>query len=292
MGVALSLLVSCSGKKSVSLTEAVVEDSLVLEDSLIGEPMVNRVSLQIVLPTDAATDSTCGKIAEDILSEASIGDSTRKIVDPDSALMWLKDLLYDNARADFADNVRTAGRIVALREKGEDVTMPPFLSQGTETQLSTTALQNDKGVLSLRLSAYQYSGGAHGNQIVKLMSYDLKTGDRLLLEDLFVDGYKPFTTDVIRQELMVTYGYKSEEQMLMDGFFNIQGLKPTPNFCVKTDTIMFLYNAYEIATYSKGEVEVAIPMYRLRSVLKPESRIVKNMMETKEEPERKVQFKP
>ena len=91
---------------------------------------------------------------------------------------------------------------------------------------------------------------------------------------------------------MVTYGYKSEEQMLMDGFFNIQGLKPTPNFCVKTDTIMFLYNAYEIATYSKGEVEVAIPMYRLRSVLKPESRIVKNMMETKEEPERKVQFKP
>ena len=55
---------------------------------------------------------------------------------------------------------------------------------------------------------------------------------------------------------------------------------------------MFLYNAYEIATYSKGEVEVAIPMYRLRSVLKPESRIVKNMMETKEEPERKVQFKP
>lgn len=285
-------LSSCGGRKSVSLSEAQVSDSLVLSDSLIGEPMTNRVDLQILLPSDAASDTLCGKISANILKEASIGDSASNITTPDSALSWLRERLYENARVDFSDNVRTARRISYLREQGADIQMPPFLSQGIETQLSMTELQNADGFLSLRLSAYQYNGGAHGNSIVKLMSYDLKTGDRLLLEDVFVEGYEPFATEAIRRELMAEYGYKSEEQMLMDGFFNIQALAPTPNFCVKTDTVIFLYNAYEIATYAKGEIEVAVPMYRLRTVLKPECRVVKRLMETTEEPERKVQFQP
>lgn len=298
VAVSLLLLSSC-GKSGLGLQEASVVDSIVLEDTLLEEPMVGKVDFQLTLPANIMGDTIASKIASDILEEGYIGDSAHRVgpdrfMYADSALAWEKERVFDETREDFADNTRAARRMNALLDEtdaGARVKLPPILSMGNEETMRSEVVYNKGGVFSYKLSRYKYNGGAHGNTLTKLMSYDLKTGNRLLLEDVFIDGYEPVTTEAILQELMAERGYKSQEQMLMDGFFRIQNLAPTPNFCVKEDTVVFLFNAYEIATFSLGAIEVKVPMYKLRTVLRPETKAVYKLMKTKEAPESKTQFK-
>ncbi len=62
---------------------------------------------------------------------------------------------------------------------------------------------NDKGVLSLTLINYAFSGGAHGNTIVKALNFDVETGHIYTLPELFKPGshYVQRISEIIKAEI-------------------------------------------------------------------------------------------
>ncbi|WP_368668712.1 DUF4163 domain-containing protein [Sporosarcina sp. 6E9] len=47
---------------------------------------------------------------------------------------------------------------------------------------------NQRGILSLNLIVYSFTGGAHGMTIIKSLTFDTATGKKYTLKDLFKDG--------------------------------------------------------------------------------------------------------
>jgi hypothetical protein len=47
---------------------------------------------------------------------------------------------------------------------------------------------NERGILSLNLIVYSFTGGAHGMTIVKSLTFDIETGKLYSLKDLFKPG--------------------------------------------------------------------------------------------------------
>ena len=55
--------------------------------------------------------------------------------------------------------------------------------------ISKYEIHNLKDLLSLTITYYQYTGGAHGISQVIAHNYDLVSGNRLQLKDIFKEGY-------------------------------------------------------------------------------------------------------
>ena len=47
---------------------------------------------------------------------------------------------------------------------------------------------NQRGILSLNLIVYSFTGGAHGMTIIKSLTFDTATGKQYTLKELFKDG--------------------------------------------------------------------------------------------------------
>ena len=60
---------------------------------------------------------------------------------------------------------------------------------------------NQRGILSLNLIVYSFTGGAHGMTIVKSLTFDTKTGRKYALKDLFKVGsdYEKTLSDIISE---------------------------------------------------------------------------------------------
>ena len=113
------------------------------------------------------------------------------------------------------------------------------------------------------------------------VSFDARTGNRIELLDLFIDGFEPATTTQIKDQILFDNGYENEEQMLMDGFTRIGELTPSDNFLLKPDSIVFYYAPYEIAVGAMCATEVTLPLEFLNTVLKKGSPYVKAMKKSR-----------
>ncbi|MBQ5731230.1 MAG: DUF3298 domain-containing protein, partial [Bacteroidaceae bacterium] len=50
--------------------------------------------------------------------------------------------------------------------------------------------------------------------------------------------------------------------------FNIEELYPTENFRLSPDSIIFVYNSYEIAPYSMGRTRIALGYNQIENLIK------------------------
>ncbi len=113
----------------------------------------------------------------------------------------------------------------------------------------------------------QYAGGAHGMYALAYTNYDVLTGRRLGLSEVFSDTLalaEKITARFIRERELDTEVPLSEQ-----GYFIEDNLLPlTDNFALHPDGVIFYYNVYEIAPYSYGPSSVTVPYADLDGILK------------------------
>jgi len=118
--------------------------------------------------------------------------------------------------------------------------------------------------LSIQLSTYSYGlGTAHGISGVQMLNFDLNTGEKIKLSDLFVDNY--------RKELKAFAKKKFIEQNGKEGWWFESGEQAfdLPNeFVITRKGIKFCYQAYEIGPYVVGLPEIKIKKEDLAKWLK------------------------
>ena len=115
-----------------------------------------------------------------------------------------------------------------------------------------------------------FEGGAHGVNQRMTMNFENKTGRLLELEDIFVPGFESQLNPILQKALSEKVGVTNLKELQDKGYLFSMEMFPSKNFLLSDETISFIYNPYEIASYDKGETELNIALSALKNILKPE----------------------
>ncbi|WP_318614119.1 DUF3298 and DUF4163 domain-containing protein [Sporosarcina sp. YIM B06819] len=122
---------------------------------------------------------------------------------------------------------------------------------------------NQRGLLSLNLIVYSFTGGAHGTTVIKSLTFDTKTGKQYELKDLFKPGsdYVKQLSDIIRQRI------KDWNIDLLDPPF--KEIRSDQDFYIGDTTLVIYFQQYEITAGVWGFPYFPIPILDLADIIQP-----------------------
>lgn len=149
--------------------------------------------------------------------------------------------------------------VKAAKEMGSERPTAPW-----ELDVTTETTLNDSGLVSLFLSAYDYSGGAHPNRFYVPITLGLKGGrpTRLTAAEMFAGG-KSAVDALVLPELL-----KRGAQNVASGEMKTLG-KLADQFVVTPSGITWLFQPYDVGPYAQGEFNVNLLWKRLSPRLSP-----------------------
>ena len=115
-----------------------------------------------------------------------------------------------------------------------------------------------------------YEGGAHGINQRQIFNFINDTGVLIGLEDIFVPGYEDQLNEILLQALCEKVGVEDIHRLHENGYLFSMDMFPAKNFILNNETITFIYNPYEIASYDKGSTELTLPLEDLKNILRPD----------------------
>lgn len=123
--------------------------------------------------------------------------------------------------------------------------------------------------ISLAFSEYAYLGGAHPNHYTQFFVLDLNSGNKITLEDIFIEGYKPILNNIAEEEFRKLKELGEHEDLDNAGFwFDDNKFSINDNFALGDDGVTFYYNSYEITAYAYGPTELRIPLAKIGELMK------------------------
>jgi len=137
--------------------------------------------------------------------------------------------------------------------------------------------ENRPPYLGLAVIYEDFMGGAHGNYGTTFGNYHLKEKREIRLTDIIredqLDSLRAIAESVfMKQE-------KLEENDFSNYFFQDDVFALNENFLLKEDSILFLYNVYEIKSYAEGITELEIPYKDIVHLMTPEARELLHLQE-------------
>ena len=119
---------------------------------------------------------------------------------------------------------------------------------------------NEKGILSLSIYNFAYSGGAHGLTVQKSITFDVKTGRIYQLKDLFKPNadYVKRLSDLIKQQI------KDRDITLLGEF---DAIKPDQDFYIADKTLVIYFQLYELVAYAFGFPYFPITVYQIQDII-------------------------
>ena len=123
---------------------------------------------------------------------------------------------------------------------------------------------NQRGILSLNLIVYSFTGGAHGMTIIKSLTFDTATGKQYTLGELFKDDsdYVKLLSSIIKVDI------KKWNIQLLDEF---KAIRPDQDFYIADTSLVVYFQLYEITPYYWGFPYFPIPILDVADIRKPNS---------------------
>ncbi len=112
---------------------------------------------------------------------------------------------------------------------------------------------------------YSFTGGAHGNLTTEFYNFNVENKTILEYNKLFTGQEKSALEKIAEKILRKKYKIKENEKLTEAGFWfgKNKGFTLNGNFLILRDGLKFLFNQYEIAPYSMGQIEIFIPKDKL-----------------------------
>lgn len=134
-----------------------------------------------------------------------------------------------------------------------------------ELHIETEKIYQSEEIITLSISTYEFKGGAHGNDKIKFLNLNAKTGDILNQEDIIndLDRFKALAKTHFIQSLEL-----EKNQVKIEDLFFGKPFQLPDNIGFSEDGLVFLYNVYEVASYDQGYTEFVIPFENVQSYLK------------------------
>lgn len=141
----------------------------------------------------------------------------------------------------------------------------PALPLRCSYQAQVTPELNAHGLLTLRYSGEQYSGGAHGSAEVAFLNIDVETGDPLRLQSLI--RIRPEKLQkLLDRGLRAQRGIPAEQPLTEAGLL-VEALPIPEAVAMRADGLLFVWQAYEIAAYAEGQPSLLLPYADLQKVI-------------------------
>lgn len=132
---------------------------------------------------------------------------------------------------------------------------------------------NKNDILSYTVNFDNYTGGAHGAHSFTNHVIDMKTGDLITEEDIFIDGYQEDLAQILVDRIAKQNSVENPKELENIGFFSIDEIFPNGNFLIDDYGITYTFNEYEIAAYVVGASNVHLPYVEIQYLLKRDSPI-------------------
>ena len=184
-------------------------------------------------------------------------------------LAWLK----VEAGPGGADAVRAPAELLRRRHQAmvrtqqEDVATRSHAVPYAE-HLTIEPLFDGRGVVSLRLDQYLFTGGAHGIPSSDYAVLDRQTGERLDLDDLVTAAARTSLTAQIKAALRIQQRLPPDAPLSEAGFWE-NNIQPNRNFYLDARGLWFCYEVYEIAPYAAGRFAVCLPHAAIQDWARP-----------------------
>ncbi|WP_373599295.1 DUF3298 and DUF4163 domain-containing protein [Paraclostridium bifermentans] len=149
---------------------------------------------------------------------------------------------------DFKNNVEVASKEY---EKNKDNT---GMKYQYEAFADYNYIYNKDNIVSIPITMYEFTGGAHGFTTLKSFNYDIKNGVEIKLGDLFSEdcNYTEIINGYIAKEI------SKDKSIYFTGEEGFKGISDNQNFYIEEDGVVVYFGLYEIAPYSSG-----IPKFKI-----------------------------
>lgn len=127
-----------------------------------------------------------------------------------------------------------------------------------------------RGISSVDLETYSFTGGAHGQTVGYICNFDNSTGAELSVGEMFTDTVR--LSQMNREAFKAYLKAKDIPDVESYLFVDVDELSLPQNIGFDEQGVVMLYNQYEIAAYVFGQSRYVLPYTSVDSIL---TRIVK-----------------
>jgi len=114
-------------------------------------------------------------------------------------------------------------------------------------------------IMSYEVLTTCYLGGAHGSHVVQYFNFERTSGKLLTIQDIVPAEKEMLVLMAMQDQLCKDYEVKDiTELQEQTGITMLGDLYLTNNFLLKGDSILFLFNQYDIAPYSAGLISITL----------------------------------
>lgn len=212
---------------------------------------------RVATPKTVSEETSFYSISATHPSQTPVADATAN-----AKAVEIMETFIENEIARFKDN----GQFDSLT--AEDVEMMGYNAGRTQLLQISYEEYRSEATASYVFTIYQDTLGAHGNTFFRTFTFDTRTGDGLVLADLFAPGtnYLDTLTAISRETLYETLKETSEPQYIDQGTTAYED--NFQNWYLTSDALVILFPPYQVAPYAEGPQKVAIPFDSLESILK------------------------
>lgn len=144
-----------------------------------------------------------------------------------------------------------------------------------EENVEGLVMYNDCSLLSYQVKIFSYTGGAHGNTKTYNGVLDLSTMSTVYLNNIFDELSLNDLNSMLRNKLVAQYECDNLDQLAEKGiFFSPAEIEATENFYVNAEGITWLFDPYDIAPYSVGEVLISLTWDEVYPLLKTKTAVM------------------
>ncbi len=225
----------CNEKEELFLTaESFTENSLdSCKNNLCAEITINYV---IAFGEEGVSKKINSKIEKFIISSLMLGEDSI----PSAKTI-------EEAASEFIATYKS------------DLQSFPDMTAGYFAEISVNELYRSEKLLCLEMRQYLFAGGAHGYGTTSFKNIDIETGEEFSDADIFKDKkeFAAFAEKKFRKQQSIP----SDAPINGTGFwFANDAFYLSENMGFTPDTLIFIYNQYDIASYAEGPIELKIAM--------------------------------
>ncbi|MBP6812598.1 MAG: DUF3298 and DUF4163 domain-containing protein [Saprospiraceae bacterium] len=147
----------------------------------------------------------------------------------------------------------------------DQLDMSPDYPGGFTNELSSKVLYQNVKLISVEMSNYSFTGGAHGSYGSALNTFLLANGKALQLTDIVQDSAK--LRPLLEQGFVAAKNVDGEHYQLTDLVFPESLPLPLPmQWCIVKEGLRLTYNPYEVAPYAVGQTDIVLSWDQLGSL--------------------------
>lgn len=169
--------------------------------------------------------------------------------------------------AKFANTTKeAAGEAVPAADIGDDI------DQTWSYEQSFGLYRPGPAAISVEVSLYSFTGGAHGNGSTYAVLVDLRSGRELKPASAFTAGgeWLRTVTAIVAADLKKQFVERPGFDDALEPAKLAELMAEPGRYLFKADGLEIIFNQYDVGPYSAGTYQVAIPYSRLRSLIRPD----------------------